>query len=420
MGKINVMITGVGGGGIGEQIIKCLQLSSLSYKIIGCDMNKTSKGLKEVDKAYIVPPASNAKYLDCILNICKENNVKVLFHGSEPEMKILSDNREIFTDAGIYIPMNPKSVINVCMDKNKTIDFLNKNGFSVPRYWEISDIEDLKKIDIFPVVLKPSIGGGGSINTFIAQDKDELLTFGAYLLKLYDIFTVQEYIGDVYNEYTVGVMSDSKGEYLNSIAVKKSILSGLSNKIRVPNRTGRNELGDILAISSGISQGEIGRFPEVTIPGRKMAQALGSTAALNVQCRLYNGKMYVFEINPRISGTSSLRAIVGYNEPEMLIREKILGEKIDQDFIYKEGYITRGLEESFISKDFMQLFEDRTEDNLLSGGGCELALSLLLYNYVIAVLSTAGGNYQTFLKGDVTIGYYAVMKTKFMMENGNG
>ena len=33
---------------------------------------------------------------------------------------------------------------------------------------------------------------------------------------------------------------------MNSIAVKKSILSGLSNKIRIPNRTGREDLGDIV------------------------------------------------------------------------------------------------------------------------------------------------------------------------------
>lgn len=359
MSKINVMVTGVGGGGVGEQILKCLKLSALDYRIIGCDVSKTSKGLKEVDKAYIVPSASTPQYLDHILNICRENDVKVLFHGSEAEMKVLSYNRRIFSDAGVYIPLNSKSVIDICMDKNQTINFLKENGFNVPTYWEISSIDDLNKVDVFPIVLKPSIGGGGSINTFIAQDKEELLTFGMYLLNLYDTFTAQEYVGDAYSEYTVGVISDSKGNYLNSIAVKKCILSGLSNKIKIPNRTGRHELGEVLTISSGISQGEIGRFPEVTIPSRRISEALGATAALNVQCRLYKGKMYVFEINPRISGTSSLRAMVGYNEPDLLIREKILGEKIDRDFTYREGVITRGLEETFISKEFMQMLEER-------------------------------------------------------------
>lgn len=356
MSKVNVMITGVGGGGVGEQILKCLKLSALDYRIIGCDMSKTSKGLKEVDKAYIVPPASSPQYLDGILSICRENDVKVLFHGSEAEMKVLSNNRKLFEDAGIYVPLNPKNVIDVCMDKNLTIEFLEKNGFDVPKHWEIRSESDMRGIDIFPIVLKPA-RGGGSVNTFIAQDRDEFFTFGKYLLKIYDVFTAQEYIGDACSEYTVGVISNSKGRYLNSIAVKKSILSGLSNKIKIPNKTERRDLGKILAISSGISQGAIGKFPEVTKPSRKIAEMLGATAALNVQCRLHKEKMYVFEINPRISGTSSLRAIVGYNEPDMLIRNHLLGENIEQDFAYREGYITRGLDETFISEDFMQMLE---------------------------------------------------------------
>lgn len=352
--KLNVMVTGVGGGGVGEQILKCLKLSNLNLRIIGCDMNRTSMGLKNVDKAYIVPPARNSRYLDCIIKICKENDVKVLFYGSEPELKVFSNNRELFESEGIYVPLNTKELIDTCMDKNKTMKFLSENGFPLQKYWEINSENELDKIDIYPVVLKPSVGGGGSINTFIAQDKDELMMFGRYLLGLYDMFTVQEYVGNPESEYTVGVVCNENGKYINSIAVKKSILSGLSNKMRIPNRTGRKELGTLLAISSGISQGEIGRFPDITEPSRRIAEAIGTTASINVQCRFVDGKLHVFEINPRISGTSSMRAMVGFNEPEMFIRQRILGEELKPDFEYKSGVIMRGLCESYISEDFMQ------------------------------------------------------------------
>lgn len=354
MKPINVMVTGIGGGGVGEQTLKCLKLSKLEYNIIGCDMNRISKGFCEVDKAYIVPKATDKNYIDCILRLCRENDIKVLFYGSEPELKMFSKHRKDFKDAGVYIPLNPEKVIDICMDKKLTMDFLERNGFQTQKYWEINSEEDLKKIDIFPVVLKPSVGGGGSANTFIAQDINELSTFGKYLLNLYEQFLVQEYVGDAEHEYTVGVICNDKGKYINSIAVKKSILSGLSNKIKIPNRTGRKELGNVLAISSGVSQGEIGKFPEVTEPSRLIAEALGTTASINIQCRIHNGEMYVFEINPRISGTSSLRAMVGYNEPEMLIREKILGEQLEKNFEYTSGIIIRGLCEAYISEDFIK------------------------------------------------------------------
>lgn len=354
MKPISVMVTGVGGGGVGEQILKCLRLSKLEYYIIGCDMNRTSKGLREVDKAYIIPPASDKQYIDCVMSLCKENDIKVLFYGSEPELKMFSKHRREFEDAGIYIPLNSEELIDICMDKSRTMDFLKNQGFDTQKYWKIEYESDLDEITGFPVVLKPSVGSGGSANIFIAQNMYELKAFGAYLLNLHDQFLVQEYVGDAEHEYTVGVICNHEGRYINSIAVKKNILSGLSNKIKILNRTGRKELGDVLAISSGVSQGEIGRFPEVTESSRHIAEALGTTASINVQCRLHNGKMYVFEINPRISGTSSLRAMVGYNEPEMFIREKILGEQLEENFEYDSGVIMRGLAEAYIGEDFIK------------------------------------------------------------------
>lgn len=356
--KINVLVTGVGGGGVGEQIMKCLRLSTLDINIIGCDMSKSSMGLKEADKGYIVPPASSVDYIDCVLGICKKNDIKMIFHGSEPELLKFSKNRSVFENENIIIPLNSEKVIDICMDKNATMDFLRDNKLgNFQRYWEISSINDIDKVNIYPVVLKPSVGGGGSANTFISQDKEELYLFSRYLLGIYDKFLVQEYVGNPHSEYTVGVYCSRQGKYINSIAVKKSILSGLSNKVKIKNRTGREELGELLAISSGVSQGEIGRFPEVTVVSSKIATQLGSTAALNIQCRIHQGKVYVFEINPRISGTSSLRAIAGYNEPDMLIRERLLGEELKVDFPYREGMITRGLCEKFISNDFMESLE---------------------------------------------------------------
>ena len=102
----------------------------------------------------------------------------------------------------------------------------------------------------------------------------------------------------------------------------------------------------MLAISTGISQGEIGYFPEVTSYCEKLAIAMGCKFSINVQCRLVDSIPYVFEINPRFSGTSYMRAMVGYNEPDILIKKHILGELIDLKFEYKSGVILRSLKET--------------------------------------------------------------------------
>lgn len=347
---MNVLVTGVGGGGHGEQILKALRLSSLGYTIIGADMSPISKGLVNVDIPYLLPPASSASYTDKLLQICSKHNVKAVFHGSEPELKVMDLNRKQIENEGVFLPINPHSVIDTCMDKFKTVQFLIDNGFKFPVSARITNKSELGNIDFMPVVLKPSVGGGGSANIMLAQTKEELQVFGQYLLTIYDEFIVQEYVGTPENEFTVGVLTSMDGELINSIAVKRMIMTSLSNRIKAPNRTGKKELGNVLAISSGVSQGEIGVFREVTAACEKIAETLGSRGAINIQCRLVGGEVYVFEINPRFSGTTSLRAMVGYNEPDVLIRKHLLGEKIEPFFKYQTGYILRGLEESYINR----------------------------------------------------------------------
>jgi len=352
MEKLNILITGIGGGGHGEQILKALKLSSLDLHIIGADMSEISKGLFEVDIPYIIPAASHKNYIDVLLQICKKHNVKVLFHGSEPELKVMSEHRKIFHENGIFLPINPQHVLDVCMDKAKTMEFLKENNFFFPETKVIKSEADLEDVNFVPCVLKPSIGGGGSANIMLAQSIDELKMFGKYLLTIYNEFIVQQYVGTPEDEYTAGVLMSMNGQLINSIAIRRNIMSSLSNRIKVANRTGVADYGKMLAISSGISQGFIDRFPEITTECERIALALGCTGAVNIQLRYWKGKVYVFEINPRFSGTTSLRAMVGYNEPEVLIRKHVLNEEIEIKFNYKSGYISRGLQEYYIDSNY--------------------------------------------------------------------
>lgn len=348
MEPLTVLVTGVGGGGHGEQILKALRMAKTTYRVVGADMLPYVTKLKEVDEAYVLPAASHPTYLDRLLEVCARRSVAAVFHGSEPELKVMSARRDEIQSRGIFLPINPASVIELCMDKVRTCDFLVARGFDVPAYARIRTADELHAFDIFPAVLKPSIGGGGSANIFIAQNRRELTCFGEYLLSLYPEFIAQEYVGTPDDEYTVGVLVSMSGTLLNSIAVKRDILTSLSARLKVPNRSGRPELGPFLAASSGISQGIIGRFPEVTRVCEDIAVAIGCRGVLNIQCRFVRGKVLVFEINPRFSGTTSLRAMVGYNEPDVLLRTSVLGEEIAPHFPYGSGIILRGLRETLL------------------------------------------------------------------------
>jgi carbamoyl-phosphate synthase large subunit len=343
--EVVVMVTGVGGGGHGEQIVKALRLGQLRYRIIGTDTDPDSSGFRMVDEAHRVPRADSPDYIDTVLALCERHGARALFHGSEPEMYALQAHRSRFEDAGIYLPINRSHVMDVCRDKVETVRFLASHGFSTPLGWEIREPGDAARVDRFPVVLKPAVGGGGSANVAIAQDAEELLLFATHLLKHASPLAVQEYVGTPDAEFTVGVLFGADGALINSIATRRLLTTAISVRLRVPNRTARHDLGPMLVVSSGVSQGEVGRWPEVTGPCERIAAALLPNAPVNIQCRLVDGRVVPFEINPRFSGTTSLRAMAGFNEPDVLVRRDVFGESIDNHFAYDSCVIMRGLQE---------------------------------------------------------------------------
>jgi len=345
---VTVVVTGVGGGGVGEQILKALRLAEKRYEIIGTDSSALSKGLASVDHAYRVPAAVDERYPEAMLAICERHAVKAVFVGSEPELRVLSKQRAAFDERSVLLTINPDDVIETCLDKDRTMRFLAANDFSAPRTIRIDEVAHLEAVDFFPVVLKPYVGAGGSQDVSIVQDRDELIALGRYLLIGGRKIIAQEYVGTPEAEFTVGILTSMAGEFINSIALRRFTLSGLGNRLRVPNRTGRQELGELLVVSSGISQGEIGPFPHVTSQCEEIAKALGCRGSVNIQCRYVDGRVVIFEINPRFSGTTSLRAMVGYNEPDVLVREHILGERVERRFSYRSGVILRGLDETLL------------------------------------------------------------------------
>lgn len=348
--KTPILITAIGGGGHGEQILKALRLANGPYRIIGADANPKCPQFAMVDERASLPMANDPGYMEALLSLCKRHRVKALFHGCEPELKTFALNREAIEAEGIFLPINPSPVIRLCMNKEDTNRRLAELGFDAPRFARIASREDLKHIDWFPVVVKPSVGGGGSANVYIAQNTTELLGLADYLglEAVADNFLVQEYVGAPEDEYTVGVLHDMDGGYLNSIAVRRQFSGQLNIRMAVPNRTGKKSLGNRLLISSGVSHGFVARFPDVTGQCKAIAKAIGAKGPINIQCRFVAGRVKVFEINPRFSGTTSIRAMVGYNEPDVLMRKHLFGESIEPDFEYREAMILRSLREEMV------------------------------------------------------------------------
>ena len=131
----------------------------------------------------------------------------------------------------------------------------------------------------------------------------------------------QQYVGKHSDEYTIGVSSNQSSEILGSIVVKRHITNALTTHNKVKHKN------NLYVISSGVSQGQVCHKKNLQKQAENIAKLIKSEGPLNIQCREVNGELLLLEINPRLSGTTSLRAIAGYNEPGLLIKSKLLNLK---------------------------------------------------------------------------------------------
>ncbi len=344
---INVLVTAIGGGGHGEQIIKALKMAEGGrYRLFGADMNPQCPQFDMVEQGMTLPAAHEPGFIDTVLAICSHFDIRAVFHGCEQELLAYSRSRQLFAARHILLPINRAETIELCMDKARVSEFLGSVGFAPPRFVLAASVAEALELDSFPLIVKPHIGSGGSKDCFVVQDRRELEAIVTFLCASPDNrIMVQEYVGTPEEEYTVGVLHDLDGAYINSIAVRRELKSALNVRLSVPNRTGRIELGPRLVVSSGISMGEVCRPPEILAACEKIAMVLDVRGAINIQGRMTADGFKVFEINPRFSGTTSIRAMMGYNEPDILLRRHILGEGITPGFAFETGYVLRTLQE---------------------------------------------------------------------------
>src|SRR4051794_10469779 len=66
--------------------------------VIATDCSNLAPALYDADKYFIVPRMDDEGYLDIILSICKENNIKAVLSLIDPELSLLAEHKQAFLD----------------------------------------------------------------------------------------------------------------------------------------------------------------------------------------------------------------------------------------------------------------------------------------------------------------------------------
>ncbi|HOO49716.1 MAG: ATP-grasp domain-containing protein [Rhodospirillales bacterium] len=332
---MKVMIAGIGGASLGTELLKALKMKG-GYIIYGCDISPVAYGMyqKEFQKTYRV---DNDDYITEVIKACSDCGAQWIIPGGEKPMILLGQAKARLKENGIELVSNNTNVINIFSNKEKTFQILKEKNISIPKTKAVTVFSDLNDIE-FPCIVKPSTDSGGSAMVFFALDAQEAMIYAEYIQRIGIVPIVQEYIDESEGEFTIGVLSWTDGSIAGSIALKRSLEAKLSIMMR--SRGG--------VISSGYSQGYIDDFSEFRRQAEDIAKAVGSTGPINVQGRVKNGALIPFEINPRFSASSYLRAMAGFNEVDFYLQHLKTGSK-DASYQIQPGWYLRTLSENYIS-----------------------------------------------------------------------
>lgn len=318
---LTVLVLGVGGN-VSQGILKALACSRLHCRVVGACTSASAFGLYTVDAAYVSPPASAHEFIDWLLRVCREEHVDVVLSGVEPVLDVLERHQDAIRElTGAVCIINAREAMNIGADKVHTCEWLRDEGLPYPAFALGEDADGLAKLVAacgYPLIAKPRLGKG-SQGIFIVRNEADLVR-----VRQTQGYVVQELLGDDASEFTAACLTDRNDELRGVIVFHRFLTSGTT------------------------SCAAAGEFPEVRDMAAAIARRLRPKGPCNVQMRMHRGRAVCFEINVRFSGTTPIRAHLGFNDVEAAIRHFALGEEARDLPVVHCGMAVRYWNEAYI------------------------------------------------------------------------
>jgi carbamoyl-phosphate synthase large subunit len=326
--KINILVLGVSGN-VSIGILKALKNSSISgIYTYGACIYKNSAGFAMSDQALICPLAFSDTFVDWLTKTVDSYAIDVVLSGVEEVNYVLSKLPN--KDSGPLYLVPEFHNVEIFYDKWLTVNWLKDHGIDHPNTInldETKDINALKNELGIPFIVKPRIGKGSKGVSVIDEQDDvsKYLTEGGYI--------AQQLVGNAQTEYTCGVYK-SKFGYTEVIAMRRILSNGST------------------------SVAEVVFDEEIENYCKKIAENLDTTSPFNVQLRVCDktGKPLCFEINMRLSGTTSIRHKFGFKDCEAWLQEMYFNHDSRDLFKVASGVAIRYEEEIYFkgkSLDFL-------------------------------------------------------------------
>lgn len=306
--NIKVLLTDVNHP-VTPRIVEILKKNRLfSITVIGVDPSKNDYGSLWVDKFYNVPKPISFKYIEKLLDICLKEKVDLIIPWTNSETLIISKYVDLFNKNKIKVLTNNYKTNKILVDKGSFYEKLKNTNIPVPKYLLVSNITELNKaIDVFgypknKVVIKPrELSGGRGLFVLSPKSNIDTRNINHNLPKnaLLEIFKT------IKNKNNLNYMVT---EYLSGEDFSVDTLCNNGNLVFAVQRKRISDLGGVSIIAETVKDKKVYEIIKKIIKHFKI------DFNCNIQFKYKKmtvGKPYVYDINPRISGTIVANAYVG-------------------------------------------------------------------------------------------------------------
>ena len=320
--RLCVAVTAVGSG-IAQTVIDGLRACPFPVRIVGFERSGRVKGLFECDVAHRLPSASDATYAERLTSLCREGGVELLIPGSDPELPKIAEAAPELERDGCRVLSSSPECIRICQDKKALHDFLVERDAPFFSTWLARDVVLQPDVIPYPAILKPRWGSGSVGVQILATVSDWDVVKMRHSMDSLDGLVVQP-LGRpaAWNDATwQQALDERRFQRQDQLAVQLFVAE--SGEI-----IGR--MSWLATLKRGVVTAiEIIDEPEIWRAVERVGYAvcsLGVRGPLNIQGIWAGEQTRFFEVNPRFSGSTGARALLGYREVEAAVRHFGLAE----------------------------------------------------------------------------------------------
>ena len=295
---MNLLMCSVGRRG--ELLKYFRQTMGKEGKIVATDNSPYAPALYFADRQYLVPRITEPDYIPMLEDICKREEIEVIATFIDPEIEILSKNREVFEELGIKVLVPFPETAGLCFNKYELFKHLKKHHIpTVQTYGTLDEAKEAIRNNslTFPVFVKPRTGSG-SVGARKIETMEELIL----AMKEDSSLIIQEYMDGI--DLDADVYVDTENRKVVSAFAKRKI----STTIGGANKT--------------VSFRDEKLFELI----KEIVATLELYGPNDMDFFFVNGQYYLSEINPRFGG-AYLHAYGAGVDFIKLIEKNILGEE---------------------------------------------------------------------------------------------